>query len=195
MEKQNDKPKLTKKEKKKKEQRRWVIFITIGTFLSTMLVTYISDVLLGDASLWVSLIILMVIILIGIISDIIGIAVATASIEHFNAMAARKIKGAKTCVTMVKNASKVSNVCNDVIGDICGIVSGATSVVIVAQLAEALSLTDTIMAGLLISGAVASITIGGKAFGKEFAMNNSTNIIHTIAKPLAGIKIFFNGKE
>lgn len=190
-----EKRKLTKKEIKKKEQRRWVLLVTIGSFLSTILISYISDLLLSNASLIISLIVLLLIILVGIFTDIIGIAVASADPNHFNAMAAQKVKGAKTCVNLVKNAPKVSNLCNDVIGDICGIVSGATSVVIVAQIAAFWELQDTVQAGLLVSGAVAALTIGGKACGKSLGMNNSTQIIHGIAKPMATIKIFFKGKE
>ena len=190
-----EKRKLTKKEIKKREQRRWVILVTIGSFLSTILISYISDLLLSNASLIVSLIVLLLIIMVGILTDILGIAVASADLDHFNAMAAQKVKGAKTCVSLVKNAARVSNLCNDVIGDICGIVSGATSVVIVAQIAIYAGLKDTVVASLLVSGAVAALTIGGKALGKDVGMNGSTQIVHAIAKILATIKISLTGKE
>ncbi len=110
-------------------------------------------------------------------------------------MAARRIKGAKTCVNLVKNAPRVSNVCNDVIGDICGIVSGATSVSIVAQLLVNYPLLDATLIGLLASAAVACLTVGGKAIGKDMAMNNGTAIIHRIAIPIASVKILFKGQE
>jgi hypothetical protein len=35
---------------------------------------------------------------------------------------------------------------------------------------------------LLMSACVAGLTVGGKAFGKAIAMNNSTLIIHTAAR-------------
>lgn len=193
--KNQDKNKRTKKEIKKRERRRWVFLVTIGSFLSTMLISYISDALLASASLAVSVIILLLIILVGVFSDIIGIAVASASLDHFNAMASRKVPGAKISVSMVKNAARVSNICNDVIGDICGIVSGATSVVIVAQLTAFFSIKDSVIAGLIMSGAVAALTIGGKALGKEIAINNSTQIIQTIAGPVAALKRLFTGTE
>lgn len=41
---------------------------------------------------------------------------------------------------------------------------------------------------LLMSAVVAGLTVGGKAFGKSLAMNNSTAIIHTAAKLLYQIK-------
>ena len=45
---------------------------------------------------------------------------------------------------MLRNASRVSSVCNDVVGDICGIVSGATGAVIVARLQQAFN-TRTVL--------------------------------------------------
>lgn len=192
---QKEKPKISKKELKARQRRRWVTLITIGTFFSTMLITYISDALLSDASLLVSVVILLAIILLGILSDIMGIAVASASLDHFNAMAARKIPGAKTCVGLVKNAAKVSSVCNDVIGDVCGIVSGATSVIIEVEMVVYFPNMNPVLTGLLLSGAVAGLTVGGKAFCKEIGMNNSTKIIHSIAKPIAAVKRAFTGHE
>ncbi|MEG1432618.1 MULTISPECIES: hypothetical protein [Eubacterium] len=189
------KKKKSKKEIKEHKQRMWVFWVSLGTFISTMIISYISDVLLSNTALAVSFIILLVIVLIGILADVLGIAVASVNLDPFNAMAAKKIKGAKTCVNMVKNAPQVSNVCNDVIGDICGIVSGATSVSIVAQLLNYFPVLNATVVGLLASAAVACITVGGKAVGKGIAMKNGTAIIHGIAVPIASVKILVKGHE
>ena len=191
----NDNKKLSKKELKEKKHKQWVVLVTCGTFLSTILITYITDILLESTPLQVSFLILIGIIVLGILADIMGIAVTAVNIDPFNSMAAKKIKGAKTAVSLVKNAAQVSNVCNDVIGDICGIVSGATSVSIVVQLLEYLPALNSIIAGLIMSGAVAAFTVGGKACGKSIAMKNGTHIIHAIASILASIKILFKGNE
>jgi CBS domain containing-hemolysin-like protein len=196
MEENKERPKKkTKKEIKERQRRRWVLLVTLGTFLSTLVFSYISDTVLSSTGLILAFVILLLIILIGIFADILGIAVASVSLDPFNAMAAKKIKGAKTCVNLVKNASRVSSVCNDVIGDICGIVSGATSVSIVAQLLVQYPVLNATLVGLLSSAAVACLTVGGKAIGKDFAMANSTKIIHTIAIPIASVKIMFKGQE
>lgn len=193
--KMEEKKKKSKKEIKEHQQKMWVVWVTLGTFLSTLVISYISETLLANANLIVSFVILLVIVAIGILADVLGIAVASVSLDPFNAMAARRIKGAKTCVNLVKNAPRVSNVCNDVIGDICGIVSGATSVSIVAQLLVNYPLLDATLIGLLASAAVACLTVGGKAIGKDMAMNNGTAIIHRIAIPIASVKILFKGQE
>lgn len=192
---QSTKKNLTKKELKERKHRRWVVGVTFGTFFSTMLVTYISDTLLANTGLLVSFIILLAIIAFGIMSDIVGVAVTAVNIEPFNAMAAKKIKGAKTAVSLVKNAPRVSNVCNDVIGDVCGIVSGATGVSIAAQLLNFYPLFNTVFLSLVMSGCIACLTVGGKALGKDLAMKNGTAIIHGFSVPVASIKILFKGCE
>ena len=73
------------------------------------------------------------IILVGILFDIIGTAVAAAEESALNAKAAKKVPGAREGVYLIKNADKVANFCNDVIGDICGTVSGAIGAALVFQ--------------------------------------------------------------
>ena len=184
-----------KKTKAKRAQRRWIIGVSLGSFLSTVFVSFVSDKLLSDANLLISVILLLVIVLMGIVFDIIGIAITSVEINPFNAMAAKKVKGAKTAVGLIKNAPRVSNLCNDVIGDICGVVSGTISVSIAAQLTAYFPLLESVVAGLICSGAVACLTVGGKAFGKEIALNNCVPIIKTISTGIATVKIFFRGSE
>ena len=66
--------------------------------------------------------------------EIIGVAVTVAKEEEFHAKATKKIKGAKTSLKLIKNASKVANICADVIGDVCGVLSGAVSAMISAKI-------------------------------------------------------------
>lgn len=92
-------------------------------------------------------------------------------------MAANKVKGAKKAVNLVKNASKVSNILNDVVGDICGIISGATVAVIIVKIASIYTIKDTLIITAVLNGFVAAITVGGKAFGKHIAMENASEIV------------------
>ena len=55
----------------------------------------------------------------------IGIAVTVATPKTFNSMATKNVRGARACINLIRKASKVSSFCNDVIGDICGILSGS----------------------------------------------------------------------
>ena len=112
--------------------------------------------------------------------DIIGLAVATADEKQFHSMAARKIKEGKIAVAMIRNAEKMSSICNDIVGDICGIVSGATA----ASIAMRVFVDPEVsfVGNLLMTALVSGMTIGGKAIGKFFGMNYSEDIIFVIAK-------------
>ena len=81
-----------------------------------------------------SIIILIAVIGIGILFDIIGVAVTVAKEEEFHAKASKKIEGAKSSIKLIRNSAKVANICCDVIGDICGVLSGAISAMISAKL-------------------------------------------------------------
>ncbi len=106
--------------------------------------------------------------------DIIGIAVTTAKEMPFHAMAANKVEEAKYAIKLVKNASQVSNFCNDVIGDISGIISGSLGATIIFKLANIYDLkkcqyfkyNNYFPNSLFYSW-------GGKAFGKSVAIMNS----------------------
>ena len=115
--------------------------------------------------------------MLGIVFDIIGVAVTAADPKPFHSMAAHKEKGAKEALSLLRNADRVSSVCNDVVGDICGIVSGATSAVIVARLQSGLSV-QSVWISVGVTALVSGLTIGGKAIGKPFAMNQSKQVVY-----------------
>ncbi|MBQ2713147.1 MAG: hypothetical protein IJF71_07175, partial [Clostridia bacterium] len=127
-------------------------------------------------------ILLIVLIAVNIIFDMIAVAVTSCNLEPFLAMAARKISGAKMAVKILKNAEKVSNICADVVGDICGIISGSLSAAIVAVLLASGLSWDKVFVSILFSSVTAAFTVGGKAFGKKFAMVNAQKIVFTVAK-------------
>jgi CBS domain containing-hemolysin-like protein len=144
--------------------------------------------MLSNVNLFFAFIILIAIILFGILFDIIGVAVTAAEEVPFHSMASRKVKGAKTAVKLIRNADKVSNFCNDVIGDVCGVISGGTGAVIIGKIIGASNIHNKLILTLAISATIASITVGGKAFGKNFAISESNNIIYFVAWIIESIK-------
>ena len=169
-----------------KIRRRWVIFITIFAFLLSVFMSTFSDILLRKSNTAVAFIVLIAIMFIGILFDIIGVAVTVTDEKPFHSMAASKVKGAKSSLMLIRNASRVSNVCNDVIGDICGIISGSSAAFIVTQVDFSdVGFMSAAVFSVILSGIVASLTIGGKAFGKEIAINNSKEIISMIGRILS----------
>ena len=105
-------------------------------------------------------------------------------------MAARKVPGAQDAIRLLRNAERVSSICNDVVGDICGVVSGSASAAIAAQVLQDFSFEWPQMVSLLMSALVAGLTVGGKAIGKTFAINSCTKIVHTVGKLLWSLRHF-----
>jgi len=115
-------------------------------------------------------------------------SVTAAEEKPFHSMASKKVPEASVAIWMLRRAERVSSICNDVVGDICGVISGSASAVIAGRVVADLQPTAASVVQLLMSALVAGLTVGGKAFGKSIAMNNSTAIIHTAAKVIYTIK-------
>ena len=140
--------------------------------------------LLEGAGLALSFLILICIVLTGILFDIIGVAVTAADEVPFHAMASRKVPEAEDALRLIRNAGKVSSFCNDVIGDICGVISGSAAAVIAARVLILSKSKSEIFITLLLSAVVSGVTVGGKACGKSLAMNSSTAVVRTAARVL-----------
>ncbi len=175
----------------KEENTRWVIKITILTFGISAILSFISEMLLRNVEVLVAFIILIIIIMIGIIFDIIGVAVTAADETPFHSMSSRKITGAKTSVKLIRDASKVSNICNDAIGDISGIISGAAGAVVIERIMNISSSSDKLALSIALSSITASITVGGKALGKHFAITQCNNIVYKIGYIVESIENIF----
>ena len=153
-------------------------------------ISLLSDVLMENSTMAVAFLILLVIILVGIIFDIIGMAVATADEKPFHSMAARKVPGAQESIKLLRNAERVSSICNDVVGDICGVVSGSASATIAAQILRNFEFTWPQIITLLMSALAAGLTVGGKAMGKSFAVNSCTMIVHGVGRAIHALHNF-----
>lgn len=173
-------PETAKREKMKNV--KWVVTIFFVTILVSGSISLLSDVLMANSTMVVAFGILLMIIFIGIVFDIIGMAVATAEEKPFHAMAARKVPGAKEAIRLLRNAERVSSICNDVVGDICGVVSGSASATIAAQILANFAFTWPQIISLAMSALAAGLTVGGKAIGKSIAVNSCVTIVHTVGK-------------
>ena len=168
---------------KNKTDFKWVFIVTILAFVISILMTLFSTVTLKNVSLLVAILITFFFIVLGIIFDIIGVAVTSGDEVAFHSMSARKVKGGKIGVRLLKNTEKVSSVCCDVIGDVCGIVSGTSGVVIVSLIIKLTDINE-LLVSLLVTGLISSLTIGGKALGKGIAINKSKEIVTMVSKIL-----------
>ena len=169
---------------KNKKRNTWPIIVTILAFFISLLFSFISESIMPSVPILIGIIILITFILIGIIFDMIGVAVTSSNEEPLHAMSSKKIKGAKKAVSFKKNADKVSSFCNDVIGDICGIISGSAGVAVATSLANTYNL-NIFYTTLIVTAIIAALTIGGKAFCKKIAINNNHKIVYLTAKMLS----------
>ena len=183
--KNKDDLKSIKKElnKKKKElvDKKWIFKIVTMTFLISLTFSLLSETTIPKVNIVFGILILILFIGIGILFDIIGVAITSSDEAPFHSMNSRKVKGADIAVLLKQNADKMSSFCNDVVGDICGIVSGTAASIIAISIAGTFN-TDSFITMLLVTAIVASLTIGCKAIGKSFAINKSNYILYEVAK-------------
>ncbi len=161
---------------------RWIVIIFPVTILVSGTISFISDIIMEGSSMLVAFLILLAIIFLGVLADTVGLSVTTADEKPFHSMAARKVPGSLEAIRLLRNADRVSSICNDVIGDICGVVSGSASATIAVQVIQSLDFSWPQMVSLLLSALVAGLTVGGKAIGKTFALNSCTQIVSFVGK-------------
>ena len=169
--------KIENSKKKSRVDYNWIIKILIITFSISLVMSLTSESLLPNIPILFGIILLLFFIGLGIFFDMIGVSVTASNISVFNSMAARKVKGAKLAVTFKKNTDKVASFLNDVIGDICGVISGACCVPIASTISKTTNINFLIIS-LLATSLVSSLTIGGKAIAKNYAINQSEIILY-----------------
>ena len=138
----------------------------------------------------VGLVLLLVVILVGVAFDIVGVAATTAQEASLHARAAHRVFGAGHALWLVRNVHQVASVCNDVVGDVCGTLSGAIGVTFVLKLLHAPGELEMILGTTLMTACIAALVVGGKAFGKVLAIEHGTEIIFRIGQFLACVDGF-----
>lgn len=174
---------MSKKEKDRQSKQKWVFTVVCLSFGLSVIMSFVTSMFVESAGLLVALLSLLVLISIGIVTDIVGMAVASANEQPFIAMASKRITGAKQALYLIRSAERVSSILNDVIGDIVGIVSGSAGSVIAVYLVS-LGMKSAI-ASMLITAFTSAFMIGGKAYGKGIAVAYSDKIVHFAGRILA----------
>ena len=173
------------KKKKKSLPVRWALITFVLTLGLSAAMTYVSSTLIEGATFWVALSVLVVLILLGVVFDMLGVAVTSASPAPFVAMASKKVKGAKNSLAVLKHAEKFSNFCNDVVGDICGVVSGTAGAAMAALATARFGFLPAAFWSVATSAVISALTVSMKALGKGVAMNESKKIVELIGRILA----------
>ncbi len=174
---------------------RWVATITCASFLLSVVMSYVSNEALSNANTVLSFAVLFLFIALGILFDMIGVAATSATEKEFHSMAAHKVRGAREAVWMSRNAEKVSSICNDVVGNIRGIISGATGALIVANITVGMHAAMVVAVSLLVTGMISAMTIGGKAAGKGVAIAFSSKVLALCGRVLSLLPVSFDSKK
>ncbi|GGE34792.1 hypothetical protein GCM10011391_11780 [Pullulanibacillus camelliae] len=166
---------------KKKHFNQAIKFIIMISLLSIPLSAIFDTgtVLLDGIPWYIGIFIVLFIVVLGAFFDMIGVAAAAANETPFHAMASKKIAGATSAVLIIRNAERVASICSDVIGDIAGVLSGATALAVGTQIVHTFHihswLGEAVSIGLTVIAT--SLTIGCKALGKTIAVYFPTPII------------------
>ncbi len=176
------KPDPAAQKRERQKTIRWVVTIFLVTIVVSGTISFLSDLIMSGSTMPMAFLILLIIIFVGIVFDIIGMAVASADEKPFHSMAARKVPGAQESIQLLRNAERVSSICNDVVGDICGVVSGSASATIAASILSNFDFSWPQVVSLVMSALAAGLTVGGKAIGKGFAVSSSTRIVHGVGQ-------------
>jgi len=169
------------------KKNNWTYKVFIITFLLASIFSLLTN-LFTNVNILILATIILIVIFIGIIFDMIGVATLTSEEKNFHARASKKIKGAKESISLLKNANIVTSLTNDVIGDICGIISGGLGATLSLILSQKFNI-NIILATTIIAAIISSLTVGGKAIGKNIAIKNSDSIIFMVGKLKSVLKI------
>ncbi|HCD41017.1 MAG: hypothetical protein QM391_06800 [Bacillota bacterium] len=180
-----------------------VLHVAIVTFIIGIIMTFVSKIILGSVGLILGLFVLLIIISINVFFDVIGTAATAVTERPLNAMASRKVYGAKQALRVARSADRVASFCNDIIGDMTGTVSGAIGAAIALKIvlyATGSSAGETAVSTIIL-GLIGAVTVGGKAWGKNVAIKEAEQIILVVGKAMAwledsiGLVILPNDKE
>ena len=172
----------------KKKNGNMIVTIFILTFILSICFSAVSNIVAASVNELFLFIILVLVIGLGIIFDMIGMAAVSASEATFHSMSSNKIKGAKESISLIKNSSSISSICQDVVGDVCGVISGSLGAVLAISLSTTTGIDNTIVS-IVLSAFISTATVGGKAITKPIAMKNADNIIHMVGKIKNMLKI------
>jgi len=167
--------------KKKVKPYRWILQIVILTFMVALFMSAVSETTVPLISLPFVILVLLLFVFIGVAFDTVGIAITTADKAPFASMAARRIFGADKALYLLTNSEMAANICNDVVGDVCGIMSGATGVAVVAWFFKYTD-ANVFVVAIMVSSITATLTVAGKAFGKVIATKHYKTILLAVGR-------------
>lgn len=167
----------------KNSKVKWLLTVLLLSFVLSIVMSITSEGLIPKVNVVIGIIIILLFIFIAVIFDMIGVAITAQEETPFHSMASKKIKGSTHSVKLLKNADKIASICNDVVGDVAGVVSGSAGVLVASTISDYFGINKSLVV-LVTTAVIASLTITGKAYGKSIAIKNSKEITKQVGKVL-----------
>lgn len=169
---------------------KWAFKMFIISLCLSSLFSLFSQTVLSQLGAVIACFTIALFIFISVVFDMIGIAVTSADEDFFKTQLAQNVPGSEVALRLKKNSEKVCSFCADVVGDICGILSGAAGACIILSLARNISHPSiVVLISTLVSSLIAGLTILFKALMKSHAIKNANKIILKLGRIID--KIFF----
>ena len=89
------------KKNKKNNKITWIIIVTIVSFILSIIFSSLSETIIPNINIIFGILLIIVFIGIGIIFDMIGVAITAANETPFHSMASKKVKGSKHSVILL----------------------------------------------------------------------------------------------
>jgi CBS domain containing-hemolysin-like protein len=172
------------------ERNKWLrrgLGNALLTFILSLMLTYVANVILGVLVVYFALLVLLLVILLGVGADMVGFAAAAADVAPLNAKASNKVSGARQAVRLIRNADQVAVFCSDVMGDISSTLAGAMGAVIVFRLIAERNLVSNWYT-IIMTALVAAVTVCGKALGKGIALQEASEIMFRLGQAVAWVE-------
>ena len=163
---------------------RWALKIFVLAICMSCLFSMLSQTILSSMGVVMAIITIIFFIFISVVFDMVGVAITCTSEEYFVKRLDQE-RGARIALSMKRNSEKVCSFCNDVVGDICGILSGASGACVILSITKHIDGSAVVViVSSLVSALIAGLTIFSKALMKSYAINNSNKFILKIGKLL-----------
>jgi hypothetical protein len=171
---------------RKKKPILWFGFVLLFAFIVAFVIGFLSELFDADSILiCVAIIVLLLAFAAG--CDIIAMATMHEETSAFNAMASRRIRGAKICIRLVQHKDKVGSIMSDIVGDICATINGAVgaSIAFLVTSAHGYATIINVLIFVLIMAVIASASVTIKAIVKYLGIAHSTKIVFFAGRVLS----------
>ena len=171
-----------------KNSVRWAFKALILSVSVSIVFGMFSQSLFPALPAFLSVLIIFFFIFISVLFDMIGVAFTTLSKNDLNGLSEPDSPLFETLSKLFENKDKISSFCGDIVGDICGILSGAGGVSLVYNMHFS-DINVNFIATCITSSVIAGLTIFGKAVMKGYAVQNCKNVAYMTAKTIYSLQI------